>query len=129
MFDEWYRNYPRKVAKGAARKAWEKTEKIRPPLEKMLKVLELQKKTEQWRSEGGKYIPHPATYLNQERWDDELEVDLGEDVVEHQGKIVNWWETATGIENKGLQLGLRPSEFDSWPNFKAEVMRRTMKAA
>ena len=26
----------------------------------------------QWQRDNGQYIPHPATWLNQGRWDDEL---------------------------------------------------------
>lgn len=128
-FEKFWKAYPRKVAKGEARKAWAQTEKIRPPVDKIIKALELAKQQDQWRKDGGMFIPHAATWLRAERWEDDWGVDLGEDVVQVQGKVVNWWETATGIESKGLQLGLRPSEFDSWPNFKAEVMRRTMRAA
>jgi 2'-5' RNA ligase len=128
QFDEWYKNYPRKVAKGDARKAWTQMEKVMPPLEQMLKVLEAQKKQEDWRKDGGKFIPYPATYLRQERWDDELTIDLG-DVVEVGGQIVNWWESATGIEKKGRELGLKPEQFNSFPDFKSAVMRASMRAA
>ena len=126
-FDKFWKEYPKKVAKGDARKAWLQTQKIRPDLDTLLKAVSAAKRTDQWRQDGGKYIPYPATWLRQERWEDQ-EVEI-EDAVEVNGQIVNWWESATGIESKGLQLGLRPSEFDSWPNFKAEVMRRTMRAA
>ena len=30
-----------------------------------------QKKSGQWKKENGQYIPHPATYINQRRWEDE----------------------------------------------------------
>jgi hypothetical protein len=90
--------------------------------------LEAQKKQEDWRKDGGKFIPYPATYLRQERWDDELTIDLG-DVVEVAGQIVNWWESATGIEKKGRELGLKPEQFASFPDFKSAVMRASMRAA
>ena len=35
-------------------------------------ALEAQKKSLQWSKEGGQYIPNPTTWLNQERWEDEL---------------------------------------------------------
>jgi hypothetical protein len=28
-------------------------------------------KSRQWTDEGGKYIPHPATWLNNHRWEDQ----------------------------------------------------------
>ena len=50
-------------------------EKIKPSLElfeKILKALEMVKQTEQWKKDNGKYVPYPATWLNQERWTDEI---------------------------------------------------------
>jgi DNA replication protein DnaC len=35
------------------------------------------KKSPQWTKDGGQFIPHAATWLNQERWNDELEAKVG----------------------------------------------------
>jgi len=32
-----------------------------------------QKATEQWRKDNGQFIPHPQTWLNQRRWEDDVE--------------------------------------------------------
>ena len=127
-FDKFWKEYPKKVAKGDARKAWLQTQKIRPDLDTLLKAVSAAKRTDQWRQDGGKYIPHPATWLRAERWDDDFGIDLG-DVVEVGGQIVNWWESATGIEKKGRELGLKSEQFASFPDFKAAVMRQSMRAA
>ena len=126
-FDEFWKEYPRKCAKGDARKAWLQTEQLRPSLNDLIKALKVAKRTDQWRQDGGKYIPYPATWLRQERWEDQ-EVEI-EDAVEVNGQIVNWWESATGIEKKGAELGLKPEQFASFPDFKAAVMRQSMRAA
>ena len=126
-FDEFWKEYPRKCAKGDARKAWLQTEQLRPSLNDLIKALKVAKRTDQWRQDGGKYIPYPATWLRQERWEDQ-EVEI-EDAVEVNGQIVNWWESATGIEKKGRELGLKPEQFASFPDFKAAVMRQSMRAA
>lgn len=73
-FDEFWKMYPRKAAKGDARKAWKQTEGIRPPLDEVLKAIRAQCNTEQWRREFGQFIPYPASWLRAERWDDVLEV-------------------------------------------------------
>jgi hypothetical protein len=36
-------------------------------------AVEAQKKSKQWQKDDGQYIPNPSTWLNQGRWDDELE--------------------------------------------------------
>lgn len=72
-FIEFWSVYPKKVGKGAAEKAWSK---IKPNAELHLKILsaiERQKMSEQWLRDNGQYIPNPATWLNQRRWEDELQ--------------------------------------------------------
>jgi hypothetical protein len=41
----------------------------------MLEALEQHKLSTQWLNHNGKYIPHASTWLNQERWNDQLEVE------------------------------------------------------
>lgn len=36
----------------------------------ILEDIERRKSGEDWSKDGGKYIPNPATYLNQRRWED-----------------------------------------------------------
>ena len=38
----------------------------------LLTAVERQKCSSQWSRDGGQYIPNPATWLNQERWEDKL---------------------------------------------------------
>lgn len=40
-------------------------------------ILARQCHCEQWQRDGGQYIPHPATWLNQGRWKDEIEPTAG----------------------------------------------------
>ncbi len=75
-FDQFWKIYPRKVAKGDARKAWNATEKIRPALPELLKAVYAARASKQWLKDDGEFIPHPATWLRQERWADEHEIDL-----------------------------------------------------
>ncbi|MDZ4799475.1 MAG: hypothetical protein SGI92_15035, partial [Bryobacteraceae bacterium] len=72
VFLEFWHAYPRKVAKPAALKAWTRICVDDRLLGTMLAALERQVQSEQWRKDGGAYIPHPATWLNQHRWDDEV---------------------------------------------------------
>ncbi|MFH1635028.1 MAG: hypothetical protein ABIG63_13620 [Chloroflexota bacterium] len=72
-FDIFWKQYPKKVGKGAARKVWAKLKPSETLVEKILGAVAEQKESIQWNKEGGQFIPHPATWLNQERWGDELE--------------------------------------------------------
>ena len=81
--------YPKKVAKGDARKAWAQMSRMMPSIESLLTAISAAKETEQWRRDGGAYIPYPATWLRQERWDDEHEVQIDKPLVQHEGKLVS----------------------------------------
>lgn len=69
-FDQFWAAYPKKTGKEAARKAWSKTKGT--ALDAILTALEAQKRSDQWHRDNGRYIPNPATWLNQGRWQDEL---------------------------------------------------------
>lgn len=71
-FKEFWRHYPRKVGKGAAEKAWDKIKPGKALLSLILSALDQQKACEQWQRENGRYIPNPATWLNQKRWEDDI---------------------------------------------------------
>jgi hypothetical protein len=72
-FDGFWQSYPRKEGKGAARKAWSKIKAPAALLPKILAAVEKAKTCRQWQEDGGRFIPHPATWLNQERWDDSID--------------------------------------------------------
>ena len=72
QFDKFWQAYPKKVSKKQAQKSWKKIKPSLELFEKILKALEMVKQTEQWKKDNGKYVPYPATWLNQERWTDEI---------------------------------------------------------
>lgn len=75
-FDEFWAEYPKKVGKIAAKKAFERAIRA-ASLESLLSALRRQKCGSQWTRDGGQYIPNPATWLNQGRWEDELPEEPG----------------------------------------------------
>lgn len=69
-FDAFWSVYPRKVAKGHARKAFEKACKLADVTEIVIaagKFAYAMQDTEK------QYVPHPTTWLNGERWDDDFD--------------------------------------------------------
>ena len=68
-FERFWLAYPRKVGKADARKAFAK---VKVPVETLLSAIDQQKSSEQWTTDNGRFIPNPATWLNQGRWEDEL---------------------------------------------------------
>jgi post-segregation antitoxin (ccd killing protein) len=70
LFSEFWQAYPIQVNEVAAKKAWAKIKNPSATLPLILSALSRQKNSEQWQQENGKYIPYPATYLNERRWND-----------------------------------------------------------
>jgi hypothetical protein len=64
-FVQFWSAYPVKTGKGVAYKAWQKAS---PPIDAVLTALQWQITSVKW-VEG--YVPNPATYINQRRWEDE----------------------------------------------------------
>lgn len=70
-FEAFWKVYPKKVGKGAAQKVWRT---LRPGSELQATIgaaVAAQRQCRQWLNDAGKYIPNPATWLGQKRWDDE----------------------------------------------------------
>lgn len=66
-FDDFWLMYPRKVEKKKAKEKWDRLNwEVQ---EKILKDIPSRLEDEQWKRG---YIPHPTTYLNGERWNDEI---------------------------------------------------------
>lgn len=73
LFDEFWKAYPKKVAKDAARKAFLKRKPSQELLVQMVDSIRKQVLTDAWKKDGGQFIPHPATWLNDGRWEDDFE--------------------------------------------------------
>ncbi len=71
-FDRFWQAYPRKTAKPQAAKAFARLRPDEPLLLRMLAALALQRQSAQWQRDEGQFIPHPSTWLNGRRWEDEL---------------------------------------------------------
>lgn len=76
LFAEFWASYPKKKAKEAAQRAWTKRRPNSELLAVILRALTHQKASPDWQKDSGRYIPLPATWLNNARWTDELEVEI-----------------------------------------------------
>lgn len=71
-FTEFWNAYPRKVAKQNAFKAWGKTGADDSQSLTSTILADVKRRVNgEWKGKEVQYIPHPATYLNQRRWEDE----------------------------------------------------------
>ena len=72
-FEAFWETYPKRVGKEAAFKAW-KTHKCNEITAIIIKSVKAHINSKPWKKDEGEFIPHPTTFLNQHRWDDEVEM-------------------------------------------------------
>jgi DNA replication protein DnaC len=72
QFEAFWRLYPRKVAKAAARKAWLRLVKDTKLADYVVLALRKQINAQEWLSKDVQFIPHATTWINQQRWEDEV---------------------------------------------------------
>jgi hypothetical protein len=71
-FEIFWGAYPKKKSKGRAEKAFFKIDPDEQLLAKMLSSIERARTSRDWLKEKGRFIPHPATWLNDKGWEDEF---------------------------------------------------------
>lgn len=76
-FELFWDAYPKKVGKKDAKRAFGK---VNEDVHVLIDAVNRQKLSTQWCKDGGQYIPNPSTWLNQERWNDELDANMGRKV-------------------------------------------------
>ena len=87
-FDLFWRAYPRKVGKKACKKVWFRVYSSIPPIDALIRIVEHQSEYYEWdKPEKRKYIPHPSTWLNQGRWDDELDYEPEGRTISKKAKV------------------------------------------
>lgn len=75
-FDRFWEAYPktRRVKKKVARAAFDRARRSKdwPGIDAVIEALDRAKRSADWTEKNGAYIPHPSSWLNQGRWDDEI---------------------------------------------------------
>ncbi|GAA5231765.1 hypothetical protein FOZ76_14545 [Verticiella sediminum] len=108
-FQAWWAAYPRKCAKKAAERAWSRM----PEAHRRAACDALPVHVEHWRARYGEersFIPHPATWLNGERWDDELDPIVKPAAAEPRSAPgLAWWMDDGLMEAKGRDVGAGPA--------------------
>ncbi|MGS1116887.1 hypothetical protein [Castellaniella sp. UC4442_H9] len=126
-FEDFWAAWPKREAKKDARRAWDKL----TTANKAAALAALPAHVARWRREGRarNHIPHPATWLNGERWEDELgevfaprQASARPGMRQHEPDIERPWPcTWSGIVDKGRALGLEQGVDEVAPAFKARV--------
>ena len=118
MFETFWNLYPRKVSKKMAEKAWLRLN----ALEKDLALEAIQQHVQYWslKETESEFIPHASTWLNQGRWEDELDMK----VKEVKKPSLPWYSNDDLTMAKGRELGLNPYAGESMQQYRSRIQQK-----
>lgn len=73
MFNEFWKAYPKKINKKGCLTSFKRIKHLKTEFPLIMNSLDNYKQSNQWLKDNGQYIPNPSTFINQERWKDEIE--------------------------------------------------------
>ena len=114
-FENFWSQYPRKIGKLTAKRSWEKLS-----LDNQQKALEaIAEHRKYWVAKGTdwEFIPHASTWINQERFEDELVIEQKE----NKRPPLPWYASDELTLAKGKELGLNPYAGETFAQFRARL--------
>jgi hypothetical protein len=121
-FQMFWDSYPKKVAKGAAIKAWQRLNQA----EQIEAIEALPNHLKYWKVKGTdkEFIPYPATWLNQMRYLDELDFE-----VTAKKPALPWYSTEELTLAKAKELGITPYAGESYQQLRQRISTQISRQA
>jgi hypothetical protein len=117
-FDKFYALYPRKQGRRAAEKSWQRLSS----LEQQDALEALPNHIEYWKLKQTEkdFIPHPATWINQGRWEDELDME----VKKNKKPDLPWYSTEELTAKKAQEVGCPAYAGEGWQQWRARISHK-----
>ena len=117
-FNDFYTLYPRKMGRKDAERAWNKLTPIQQAecLEAMPNYLKYWKIKETAKD----FIPYPASFLNAERWTDEIDI---EPIVTKRPELP-FYATGELTLRKAQEVGITPYAGEGWQQLRARISQK-----
>ena len=118
-FENFWQQYPRKIGKLTAKRSWEKLNQ-----ENQQKALEaIVEHRKYWSAKGTdwEFIPHASTWLNQERFEDQIVIQ------EKKKEVLAWHRSDQGTLAKGREVGCQPYPGESMDQYRQRLHRRILE--
>jgi hypothetical protein len=120
-FENFWAQYPRRIARMAASKAWSKLS-----AEQQQEAMAGLGRYKRWllvRGSEHEFIMHASTYLNQHRWTDEYEMP------EDKAAAGQWWKSTEGTLAMARKVGVNPGAGEDWEQLRARIRKQLVRAA
>ena len=112
-FSQFYALYPRKIARRYAEQCWRKltADEQQAAMDALPNHIKL------WQAEGREWrlIPHPSTFLNQARWEDELQMP--------EAPQSQWWSSTEATMAHGRKMGIPARPGEGLDDYRARLRR------
>jgi len=110
-FEDWWKVYPKKNKKKPCRDKW-----ARNKLDLLADTLinDVKRRIQMCPRWKAGFIPDPLTYLNQERWEDEIEEERVEKKLPRNNE---------DLEEFALQFGIKTQRGETYPEFRKRIER------
>jgi hypothetical protein len=114
-FENFWQQYPKKVGKLTAKRSWEKLSQENQ--QKALEAIVEHRKYWTAKDTDWEFIPHASTWLNQERFEDELVIEQKE----NKRPPLPWYASDELTLAKGKELGLNPYVGETFAQFRTRL--------
>jgi hypothetical protein len=121
MFEEFWKLYPRKVSKRVAQKIWERMTKDEQ--EAAFEALPVHIKYWKLKETDTEFIPHASTWLNQGRWEDEL------DMQEKKPPSLPWYSDEQLTMAKAREVGVNSLPGESFSELRKRIAEKIRQVA
>jgi hypothetical protein len=117
-FADFYTLYPRKQGRRAAERSWDRL----THQEQEDAFIALPTHIEYWKLKQTEkdFIPHPATWLNQGRWEDELDME----VKKIKKPVLPFYATEELTMQKAKEIGIVPYAGEGWPALRMRISNK-----
>jgi hypothetical protein len=117
-FSEFYSLYPRKMGRKDAERAWNKLTPIQQAecLEAMPNYLKYWKIKETAKD----FIPYPASFLNAERWTDEIDIEP----IQNKKPELPWYSSEELTKAKAQEVGVQAYAGEGWQQWRARISQK-----
>jgi hypothetical protein len=117
-FSDFYSLYPRKQGRRAAEKSWQRlnSQEQQDAFDAISNHLEYWKLKQTEKD----FIPHPATWLNQGRWEDELDME----VKKIKQPELPWYSSEEMTAKKAQEVQCPAYAGEGWAQWRARISNR-----
>ena len=117
-FNEFYALYPRKMGRKDAERSWNRL----TPAQQEECLVAMPNYLKYWKiKETAKdFIPYPATFLNNERWTDDLDLEP----IQNKKPELPFYATEELTLKKAQEVGITPYAGEGWPALRQRISQK-----